>query len=175
MSSRKSSRSSTRASTSSKEHNDEIQAHVNGAVKNITQPLMIMAFVISVIMQCSILYYLYNLEDVDCNCIRDWRHNFCKVYALLVLAVCIIIIGFNYICNGFMIVYYILGLINIYAFFTYIGDLNTTKCTCAVNKQPKLNFVMRTYRWLIILAGIGAIMQLLGLLGIGGSKIASSK
>jgi ABC-type spermidine/putrescine transport system permease subunit I len=74
-----------------------------------------------------------------------------------------------------MIFYYIAGLINAYAFFTYIGDLNATQCVCAVNKQPNLNVVMRAYRWIIILGSVGALMQLLGLLGIGGSKIATSR
>ena len=175
MSSRKSSRPSTRVSTSSKERNDEMQANINTTVKNISQSFLIGMFAISVILQGSILYYLYNLEDADCNCIRDWRHNFCKAYALLVLAVGVIIIAFNNLCNAFMIVYLIIGLINVYAFFTYIGDLNATKCTCAVDKQSKLNTVMRIYRWVIIFGGVGALMQLLGLLGIGGSKIAASR
>lgn len=175
MSSRKSSRSSTRASTSSKERNDEMQANVNTTVKNISQSFLIGMFAISVILQGSILYYLYNLEDADCNCIRDWRHNFCKAYALLVLAVGVIIILFKHLCNTFMIAYLIIGLINVYAFFTYIGDLNATKCTCAVNKQPNLNIVMRVYRWVLILGGVSALMQLLGLLGIGGTKLAASR
>jgi hypothetical protein len=175
MSSRKSSRSSTRESTSSKERNDEMQANINTTLKNISQSFMIGMFAISVIVQGSILYYLYNLEDADCNCIRDWRHNFCKAYALLVLAVGIIIILFKQLCNAFMIAYLIIGLINVYAFFTYIGDLNATKCTCAVDKQPTLNVVMRVYRWVVILGGVSAFMQLLGLLGIGGAKITASK
>ena len=175
MSSRKSGRSSTRASTSSKERNDEMQANINTTVKNISQSFLIGMFAVSVIVQGSILYYLYNLEDADCNCIRDWRHNFCKAYALLVLAVGVIIIAFNNLCNAFMIAYLIIGLINVYAFFTYIGDLNATKCTCAVDKQPNLNVVMRVYRWVLILGGVSAFMQLLGLLGIGGSKIAASR
>jgi hypothetical protein len=74
-----------------------------------------------------------------------------------------------------MSVYLILGLINVYAFFTYIGDLNATKCTCAVDKQPNLNVVMRVYRWVLILGGVSALMQLLGLLGIGGTKLAASR
>lgn len=176
MSSRKSSsRSSLRASSKNDNNsNAEINKMVDTKNHNMIQIFLIIAFVISVIVQGSILYYLYNLEDADCNCIRDWRHNFCKAYALLVLGVGVILIGLGHLCKGFMIIYYILALVNVYAFFTYIGDLNATQCVCAVNKQSKLNTVMRVYRWVFIIGGISFFMQLLALLGYGASKIATS-
>ena len=180
MSSRKSSRRSSSAS-SSKNNNNDFQAEMYSTdasgkkkITDITEKILIASFIISTIVQCSVLYYLYNLEDADCNCIRDWRHNFCKVFALLVLGIGVILIGLQHLCKGFMILYYIIGLINVYAFFTYIGDLNATQCSCAVNKQSKMNGVMRIYRWLLIIVGISTVMQLLALLGIGGSKIAAS-
>lgn len=180
MSSRKSSRRSSSAS-SSKNNNNDLKAEIystdasgNKKITDITEKIFIASFIISTIVQGSVLYYLYNLEDADCNCIRDWRHNFCKVYALLVLGVGIILFAFPHLCKSFMFVYLIAGLINVYAFFTYIGDLNATQCTCAVNKQSKMNSVMRIYRWLLIIVGVSTIMQLLALLGIGGSKIAAS-
>lgn len=180
MSSRKSSRRSSSRASSKSGNNDVIAESTtndssgNKAISNISQTIYIIAFVISVIVQGSVLYYLYNLEDADCNCIRDWRHNFCKVYALLVLCVGVIFLGLQHLCKGFMILYYIVGLVNVYAFFTYVGDLNSTQCTCAVNKQYNMNSVMRIYRWLLILAGISSVIQILALLGIGGHKIATS-
>lgn len=172
MSSRKSSRGSSRAS--SKERIDDAQANFDTKVKNIYQSLMIGIFIISVMVQGSVLYYLYNLEDAYCNCIRDWRHNFCKAFALLVLAVGIIGIGFQNLGKSLMIVYLILGLINAYAFFTYIGDLNATKCLCATSKQPNLNIIMRVYRWILLIGGISAVFQLLALLSLGVSKFSTS-
>ena len=180
MSSRKSSRLSSASDSraSSKSANNYSSADIEMISKksgNIFQIMLIAMFVFSVIIQSSVLYYLYNLEDADCNCIRDWRHNFCKVYALLVLGVGIIFIALQHLCDGFMILYYIVGLINVYAFFTYIGDLNATQCKCAVNKQYNLNTLMRIYRWLLILGSIGIFMRLLKLLTVGSSKIAASK
>jgi len=191
MSSRKSSRGSSRSSGSnstrisrkSSNNKDDFHAEIystdssgNKKFRDITKQVVIIAFVISVIVQGSVLYYLYNLEDADCNCIRDWRHNFCKAYALFVLGVGVILIAFQHLNKGLMILYHITGLINVYAFFTYIGDLNATKCVCAVNKQSNLNTVMRIYRWILLFAGISVAMQLLALLGIGGSsKISASR
>ena len=172
MSSRASSKSANNDSSAS---SHAIDSSGKKTIRDITKKLYIIAFIFSVIVQGSVLYYLYNLEDADCNCIRDWRHNFCKVYALLVLCVGVILIGLQHLCKGFMILYCIFGLINVYAFFTYVGDLNATQCTCAVNKQSKLNTVMRVYRWLPLLVSIAILMQLLTLLGLGGSKIAASK
>jgi hypothetical protein len=176
MSSRKSSRGSSRASTKSGDAEiNTTDSSGNNKFRDMTEQIYIIGFIISVIVQGSVLYYLYNLEDADCNCIRDWRHNFCKGYALFVLLVGIIFIAIKNLNKGLMILYHIAGLINIYAFFTYVGELNATQCTCAVNKQTNLNAIMKVYRWILIVAGISAVMQLLSLLGIGGSKIAASK
>jgi hypothetical protein len=173
MSSRKSSRSSSRKNDDSHAEAYSTDASSNSKMQNVSQQVLIIAFVISVIIQCSVLYYLYNLEDADCNCIRDWRHNFCKAYALLVLFVGIILIGLGQLCKPAMILYGIIGLINVYAFFTYVGELNSTKCVCAVKKQSNLNSVMRAYRWLLLLSGIFSVFGLLSLIGVIGSKSTS--
>ena len=50
------------------------------------------------------------------------------------------------------IIVIVCGIINFYAFFTYIGDLNATKCSCAVDKQPTLNSIMNALRWFQLVA-----------------------
>lgn len=111
-------------------------------------------FVFTLLLNSSILYYLYNLEDADCNCIRDWRHNFIKVMCLVIMFLSFInLFGYNLKSTGFIflaLIYVILIIINIYAFFTYVDDLNTTQCTCAVKKQPNLNSIMNALRWLYV-------------------------
>jgi hypothetical protein len=106
--------------------------------------------IIAIIIQSLIIYYLYNLEDIDCNCIRDWRHNYIKYFAILFIAYCALnlIIKLPY---SLIIIIGILQGINIYAFFTYIGDLNETKCKCAIDKQPLLNSTMNVLRWVQVI------------------------
>lgn len=180
MSSRKSKRGSRSSSHLSRKRNndlyEEISSTNNGKTmsRNITNQALIGAFVLTLIIQGSVLYYLYNLEDANCNCIRDWRHNFCKAYALLVIGVGVVLIGLHHLSKGFMIIYHIIALINAYAFFTYIGDLNATQCTCAVIKQSGLNTAMSIYRWVLLLIGISVIIKLLTMLGFGISKITTS-
>ena len=62
------------------------------------------------------------------------------------------------------------GLVELYAVYTYVNDLNTTKCSCAIDKQPKLNKFMKGYVYLIylisIILGIIIIITLLAFLKI---------
>ena len=157
MSSRKSSRrSSVRKSNNNQGIDmDNIQKEID---KNIAkQPntsigSRIPSFIFTLALYGAILYYLYNLEDADCNCIRDWRHNFIKAMCLVIIFLTFIgLFGFNLKSNSFkwlVIIYFILLIIDIYAFFTYIRDLNITKCSCAINKQPNLNSIMNIIRWI---------------------------
>lgn len=174
MSSRKSSRRNS-ISNSSKDNNSKTEKNIQ-VEKKAFNAYQLITFMISVIVQCSILYYLYNLEDADCNCIRDWRHNFCKAYSLLVLCVSILIIGLGLhnLTRWFIILYGIFGLINAYAFFTYIGDLNSTQCICAVKKQYNLNTIMQIYRWVILIGVIFLFLKLVGMAFII-AKISTSK
>lgn len=143
--------------------------------KTKTQPLgyRLVSFIFIVIFQSAILYYLYNLEDADCNCIRDWRHNFIKAMSILSILLGIVTVsGVHFqICKWLPILLMILSLVNFYAFFTYIGDLNATKCVCAVDKQPNLNSVLNAIRWVpIFIVGVFLILIIVNVI-IGGEMI----
>jgi hypothetical protein len=104
-----------------------------------------------------VIYYLYNLEDESCketNCSRDWRHNTIKLFSIItILTMFISLIYFNsdllYYKFKYNIIYiifstfiYILSIINLYALFTYIYDINKNNCKCATEKQPILNLLL---------------------------------
>ena len=127
MSSRKSSRSSSRGSSrgssrsSRKSSNNKamdlnnIQTAINTEItkenKNSIAP-KIPGFIFTLALYGTILYYLYNLEDADCNCIRDWRHNFIKAMCLVIIFLSFIgLFGFNIKSNSFKwltIIYFVL-------------------------------------------------------------------
>ena len=107
---------------------------------------------ICVLFDIAILYYLYNLEDATCNCIRDWRHNFIKVMCIL----SIVLLTVPFIkqllivqVSRIYLIYLLLNILNTYVIYTYIDDLNTTQCICAVSNQPKLNKMMTYYIYFI--------------------------
>jgi glucan phosphoethanolaminetransferase (alkaline phosphatase superfamily) len=156
MSSRKSSRHSVSRKLSKKEVEDleklamDAEMEATGMAKKTPFRSRLIKFIFTAIYNCAILYYLYNLEDADCNCIRDWRHNFIKVMCLVNLFLGVIILsGINLIANKWITIALItLSLINFYSFFTYVDDLNSTQCVCAVDKQTNLNSIMNVLRWL---------------------------
>ena len=61
----------------------------------------------------------------------------------------------------------IIGLVNLYAFFTYIEELNSSKCACAIKKQEKLHNFFSAIRYIqAIIIGIAIIIMILGVLAI---------
>ena len=110
-------------------------------------------FLFSIIFNGIILYYLYNLEDVSCQCIRDWRHNFIKFMCFISIMISFLpLFGLDTmkLFPKILGIIAILGFVNLYAIYTYVGDLNTTKCSCAVEKQPTINWIMEAYRYYIV-------------------------
>ena len=114
-----------------------------------------------------ILYYLHNLEDTSCKCIRDWRHNFMKMVAyinitLSIIPLLIINIKFNkYFLLSIGIIIIILNALYIYAFYTYIGILNKSKCSCAIINNPKINNLLYYRRDTILLFYILSIITII--------------
>ncbi len=124
--------------------------------------------IISIIIHILILYYILNLEDVTCNCIIDWRHNYIK-YMTIFLIIMNILFLFNIKLsnnNPLMTISLLLTLVSMYALYTYIGDLNDTKCSCAVDKQKNLNTFLYYYRYVFIIMPIIFIIGVLILLVI---------
>ena len=113
-----------------------------------------------------ILYYLYNLEDESCKCIRDWRHDYMKMVAYINITLSIIpLLTINIKFNKYFllilgIIIIILNYIYIYAFYTYIGILNSSNCKCAIVNTPYLNYILN-YRRVTI-----AVVYVLGMITI---------
>ena len=119
--------------------------------------------IIRLVVNILIIYYLINLEDVNCKCIMDWRHNYIK-YVSIFNIICNVLILFNINIENLSSINVILDIINIYAFFTYIGDLNYTKCECAVVKQENLNYFLNIWRYAIIIIPLIGLLFVLGII-----------
>ena len=164
--SRKSSKRSSSPSRKSSVSSDSSLILVPNT-KDESMNIKLMTVVISLLCNGMILYYLYNLEDITCQCIRDWRHNFIKAMSYIALTIAIIpLFGLdvNKMFPKLLFVIVVLGFINIYSIYTYVGDLNETKCSCAVDKQPKLNWFMNAYRYFVL--GMLSFMLILAIIGI---------
>jgi SNF family Na+-dependent transporter len=115
--------------------------------------------IISTIVNIFIIYYLINLEHNHCNCIRDWRHNYIKYTAIFSLFIDLLLL-LNTEINNISGILILLQIIYVYAFYTYIRDLDNTKCECAVVKQEKLHNFLNVWRYLIVILPIALLLIL---------------
>jgi len=105
----------------------------------------------------------------------DWRHDFIKYYTmvlcviLIVKSVMILTQLYNKINTTilfiFNLIFALLTAVNVYAFFTYVGDVQDDQnCKCAGDKHPTLNSMMNVLRWIyIVLFSIAVIGLLLSI------------
>ena len=166
MASRK---SSSRKSSSTKSKSSSI----NGATTSTQAPLIaqVMSLLFIIVYQGIILTYVINLEDKLCNCIRDWRHDFMKYFSIIMIVWSLILFiitlngiknpVMNFIVSAMAVCLFISSLINIWCLYTYVGDLDSTKCSCAIDKQKNTHYFL--YLWRYILVGI-VILALLGII-----------
>jgi hypothetical protein len=164
-----SSKSSSKKSSSKKLSLDNILFEsTKKKFEQNTNPIF--GYIFPIIINSLILYYLVNLEDATCNCITDWRHNYIKYFSISLLTIniiCLFSIGMpkssiqdSTVGKTLMSIFILLSLVNMYALYTYIGDLNDTNCGCAVDKQKDLNIFLYYYRYIFI------IMPVLFLIGV---------
>jgi len=161
-------KSSSRKSSSRKSSSKDLLNQSNMMLnKKQTDPIY--SFIFTIIINSIIIYYLINLEDVTCNCINDWRHNYIKYFSIFMILInTLMFIGLHipktidthiigFIAMGFTF----LSLLNMYALYTYVGDLNDTKCVCAVDKQKEVNTFLYYYRYIFIIIPIVFIICLI--------------
>ena len=170
-SSRKSPSSNSLCKTSASK---ELYTDTTYSVNIKQRPSPIYSYIFTLIINGIILYYLINLEDATCNCITDWRHNYIKYFSIFMIILntfmyfSINIPGFktSSVMKTITSVFLVLSLLNMYALYTYIGDLNDTKCACAVDKQKNINTFLYYYRYMFIILPIIFILGFIMLLFI---------
>ena len=120
--------------------------------------------IVAIIWQSLILLYLYKLEESDCKCIidwkNDWRHSYIKNFTIVLICINILKLLMTKLRNSKLLssVLIVLDLINLYAFFTYINDLNKNNCNCATEKQYFLNMLLQVFVWFRVIAIICVII-----------------
>ena len=144
---------------------------ITASSKQIKTNILIIMTLVSVLYQGVILNYVMNLEDKLCNCIRDWRHDFVKYFstAMICWAILILLLALTGFKNEMLkqllkvlsIVLSLCNLVNIWCLYTYVGDLNSTNCSCAIDKQRISNDFLYIWRYVLV---AGVILGLLGVL-----------
>jgi len=129
---------------------------------------VIVSTVVVVLYNLLILGYIYTLEDKMCNCIRDWRHDFIKYFSMAMIAYAVLVLALTgtamrhgMIMKALCCSVMVLSFVNIMCLFTYIGDLDSSKCMCAIQKQQMMHYFLYIWRYVLV---IGLVLKLISII-----------
>ena len=125
---------------------------------------------IVVILQSFVLLYIFILEPDSCQCYRDWKHTYIKLFSIFIILYHIfrisVILDFEPYIKHFVVIYLcitILYIINAYAVYNYVNILNEKKCKC-IYQHSELNKFMIYFKYIFIFMAIGSFIISLKLL-----------
>ena len=103
-----------------------------------------------------LFYYVMQLEKETCDCIKDWRHRFLKymlfgnivLFGLNMALLNSSIIGTE-VHKTLYIMTTLISVVNTYSYFTYVTDLNKTKCNC-LKDMPQINEFLSVMKWVSV-------------------------
>ena len=110
----------------------------------------------SIIYNICVLIYILNLENEDCNCFRDWRHEFIKYYSFGLIVWGMLSLAFNLyesknevinIAKKLSMVAYF---INVWCVYSYVGILDYTQCKCAIQQTKKIHYFLYLFRYILV-------------------------
>jgi uncharacterized protein YacL len=154
MSVRSSKRLSSRRNTSPKAPTSITTLNDNKVTSGFNVAFIV-GGLINILYYVLIIRYIITLEDKLCNCVKDWRHDFIKYYSVGMIISVIIVMTFGkslLLGNVVLLRIVMFLLFGIYAWslFTYISDLNKTKCSCAIEKQSNMHAFLNIWRYILI-------------------------
>ncbi len=120
---------------------------------------------ITIIFNLLVLMYVIKLENKLCGCIRDWRHDFIKYYSVVVIGMATIMFfvsdkyNNNMLLRLFKVFLMVASLINFWCLYTYVGDLDSTKCVCAVENQKGMHYFLYIFRYVMLISLVLAIIN----------------
>jgi len=132
---------------------------------------MTTTIMISIIYNICVLIYVLNLENEECKCFRDWRHEFMKYYSFGLIVWGMFSLAFNLyeskneviniVKKLAMVVYFI----NVWSVYSYVGILDYTQCKCAIQQTKKTHYFLYLFRYILVafvfIGLIGGIMMAL--------------
>lgn len=121
-----------------------------------SKKLIVLVSLIVVIYNVLIFNYIVQLENKKCGCITDWRHDFIKYFSSAIVIWGMISILFELMTSKNEFVKFIktilncASLINIWCLYTYVGDLDKTKCMCAIDSQKDMHYFLYIWRYVLV-------------------------
>ena len=129
---------------------------------------MTITIMMSIIYNIYVLIYVLNLENEDCKCFRDWRHEFMKYYSFGLIVWGMFSLAFNLyeskneVINIVKKLYMVAYFINIWCVYSYVGILDYTQCKCAIQQTKHTHYFLYLFRYVLVafvfMALIGGIL-----------------
>jgi hypothetical protein len=126
---------------------------------------IIVVNILLIVINAVIIYYMFEVTKSECNCTKDWRELYVKIFSGILIIISMIKLYLHRHNIFHILLKYIIIIgtgVNIYALFTYLGDLNKQNCKCAVENNEIINDFLMIWRWVI--AVTYALMILISLL-----------
>ena len=117
---------------------------------------MTTTIMISIIYNICVLIYILNLENEDCNCFRDWRHEFIKYYSFGLIVWGMFSLAFNLyeskneVINITKKLSMVAYFINVWCVYSYVGILDYTQCKCAIQQTKKIHYFLYLFRYILV-------------------------
>lgn len=163
---------SSRKSATSRKSSSSTRASIKETVLTSQQQpnnvSVITATLVLVLYHLLVLGYIVTLEGQKCNCISDWRHDFIKYYSASMIfygLVILLLTGTSYrnsmLVMGLHNILLLLSFVNVWCLYTYVGDLDKTRCQCAIEKQKKMHYFLYIWRYILVGAIIISLLMII--------------
>jgi hypothetical protein len=127
--------------------------------------------ILNIVLPVLILVYIFHIESEKCKCVMDWRHNYIKYYLLSFIVLIILAITINLdkiikplftneTATGLLLLLILLitNIIYLYSVYVYVGELDKTRCECAMHDMKYLHNTLYYFRYIMIVIAIIAVL-----------------
>jgi hypothetical protein len=128
---------------------------------NISRVLQLFFLILFLILYIFVYIWIVKLEQTGCECSKDWRRGFIKVFAIVII-VMILLKMFVNVHDAIMTVYFIASLVFIISVFQYIHELKRIKCECSEAKTRDILEIVN-YIQLGLLALVAVVFIIVGI------------
>ena len=124
--------------------------------------------IIVIVLNFVFLNYVDKLEKIKCDCSKDWKRDFIKVYSILVIIIitCSLFLDVRKLMKNDIILaistlFQLAGFIYLYCLYSFTRDLKKDGCNCSDTWERRL---MYTYSIVIIILYLLTVAMNLGVI-----------
>ena len=120
-------------------------------------------FLIIVIIYDYLLYWILKLENIGCECSKDWRRNFIMCWIIIYIFIMIFetFIKNKIMKNVLVFLIFLFQIIFIIIVFQYVRKLKNEKCKCADGNERRVLEIFNYFQIFITLIALFFLLQVI--------------